>query len=197
MTGSSSTGGAQRSRCLPPGPLGGGWGRQGAASVRARCRAHGGQEAVAWQPSGQRGHASATPYQRCRDRSAGGCADWRYLGDHSCASHVPPAAEPRSTGGRRWSRRGLPPRSQGGTARAAEYAGAVRAPPRWPAGGPGEGHGAYAPPRPLQRQLSGGGRDTAVSCYPDTVQGCTCLGWETAWPGTSNTPMSSRRGGTP
>jgi len=32
---------------------------------------------VAWQPSGLRGHASATRHQRCRDRSAGGCADWR------------------------------------------------------------------------------------------------------------------------
>jgi hypothetical protein len=58
VIGTSGTGGAQRSRCLPPGPLGGGWVRQGAAAVRARCRAHGGQEAVARQPSSQRGQSS-------------------------------------------------------------------------------------------------------------------------------------------
>jgi hypothetical protein len=57
VTGTSGTGGAQRSRCLPLGPLGGGWVRQGAVSIRARCRAHGGQEAVAWQPSQQRGQS--------------------------------------------------------------------------------------------------------------------------------------------
>jgi hypothetical protein len=39
------------------------------------CPPHGGPEAVAWQPSGLRGHVSATRHQRCRDRSAGGCAD--------------------------------------------------------------------------------------------------------------------------
>ena len=50
------------------------------------CPRHGGPEAVAWQPSGLRGHASATLHQRCRDRSAGGCADWPYLFDHSGAS---------------------------------------------------------------------------------------------------------------
>jgi len=59
------------------------------------CPRHGGQETVAWQPSGQRGHASATPYQRCRDRSAGGCADWPYRYDHSGASHCAPARHHR------------------------------------------------------------------------------------------------------
>ena len=43
------------------------------------CPHHGGPEAVAWQPSGLRGHVSATRHQRCRDRSAGGGADWPYL----------------------------------------------------------------------------------------------------------------------
>jgi len=43
------------------------------------CPDHGGPEPVAWQPSGLRGHVSATLHQRCRDRSAGGCADWPYL----------------------------------------------------------------------------------------------------------------------
>ena len=38
-------------------PLGGDEARQGAASVRARCRADGGQEAVAWQPSRSRGQS--------------------------------------------------------------------------------------------------------------------------------------------
>ena len=47
------------------------WVRHGAASVRARCRAHGGQER-AWQPSTRRGQ----PVQRV-DRSADCCVDWR------------------------------------------------------------------------------------------------------------------------
>jgi len=58
-------------------PLGGGEGRQGAASVRARCRADGGQErGLAAQPC-----AGAVQRRRgisrCTDRSAGGCADRR------------------------------------------------------------------------------------------------------------------------
>jgi hypothetical protein len=56
-------------------PLGGGEGRQGAASVRARCRADGGPEnGLAAQP-----FAGAVQRRRrisrCTDRSAGGCAD--------------------------------------------------------------------------------------------------------------------------
>ena len=60
-------------------PLGGSEGRQGAASVRARCRADGGPEyrLAAQRPAGavrrRRG------ISRCTDRSAGGCADRRTL----------------------------------------------------------------------------------------------------------------------
>ncbi len=91
VTGSSSTGGAQRSRCLPPGPLGGGWwGQRRNGRSSAVAPTTGGRN-VAWQPSGQRGHASATGFQRCRDRSAGGCADWPYRFDQSGASHCAPA----------------------------------------------------------------------------------------------------------
>ena len=62
---------------LPLCPLGGGLVRQGAASVRARCRADGGQErGLAAQPC-----AGAVQRRRgisrCTDRSAGGCADRR------------------------------------------------------------------------------------------------------------------------
>jgi len=57
VAGSSGTGRAQRRRCLPHGPLGGSEVRQGAAAVRARCRADGGPD-VAWLPSGARGQSS-------------------------------------------------------------------------------------------------------------------------------------------
>src|SRR5207245_1046788 len=56
-------------------PLGGGLVRQGAASVRARCRADGGPER---RPAAQQGAGSAQRrprITRCTDRSAGGCAD--------------------------------------------------------------------------------------------------------------------------
>ena len=78
MAGSSGTGRAQRRRCLPCEPLGGRIEvRQGAASVRARCRADGGPErGLAAQPC-----AGAVQRRRrisrCTDRSAGGCADRR------------------------------------------------------------------------------------------------------------------------
>jgi len=58
-------------------PLGGRSVRQGAAAVRARCRADGGQE------RGQAAQPCAGAVQRrrcisrCTDRSAGGCAAWR------------------------------------------------------------------------------------------------------------------------
>ena len=71
---SDDTGGAQRRRCLPLCPSGGGEVRQGAASIRARCRADGGPErGLAAQPL-----AGAVQWRRCishcTDRSAGGCA---------------------------------------------------------------------------------------------------------------------------
>jgi hypothetical protein len=53
----SRTGRAQRRRCLPLCPWGADRCRQGAASVRARCRADGGQN-VAWQLSGSWGQSS-------------------------------------------------------------------------------------------------------------------------------------------
>src|SRR5439155_11247805 len=57
-------------------PLGGELVRQGAASVRARCRADGGPERrlAAQRPAGavQRRRGIS----RCTDQSAGGCADW-------------------------------------------------------------------------------------------------------------------------
>jgi hypothetical protein len=75
VTGTSGTGRAQRRQCLPCEPPGGDEVRQGAAAVRARCRADGGQErgpaaqacagAVQWRRC----------FSRCIDRSAGGCAD--------------------------------------------------------------------------------------------------------------------------
>jgi len=75
VAGISGTGRAQRRRCFPLCPSGGGLVRQGAASVRARCRADGGQErGLAAQPC-----AGAVQRRRgisrCTDRSAGGCAD--------------------------------------------------------------------------------------------------------------------------
>ena len=62
-------------------PLAGRTVRQGAASVRARCRADGGQERglAAQQPAG-----AVQPWRRisgCTDRSAGGCADRRTFVD--------------------------------------------------------------------------------------------------------------------
>ena len=60
--------------------------RQGAAAVRARCRADRGQErGLAARPcvgAVQRWRGTS----RCTDRSAGGCADWHAFADHSCAS---------------------------------------------------------------------------------------------------------------
>jgi hypothetical protein len=75
MTGTGGTGRAQRRWCLPCEPLGGDEVRQGAAPVRARSRADGGQErGLAAQPC-----AGAVQRQRglscCTDRSASGCAD--------------------------------------------------------------------------------------------------------------------------
>ena len=75
---------AARAECSGAGafllePPGGALGRQGAASVRARCRADGGPERrlAAQRPAGavQRRRCIS----RCTDRSAGGCADWRTL----------------------------------------------------------------------------------------------------------------------
>jgi len=110
VTGTSGTGGAQRSRCLPGGPLGGGWVRQGAASVGARCRAHGGQErAQATQlaaGAAQRRHGIS----RCADRSAAGCAAWQYLFDHVSASHRPRAEAPRRGLARQHETGGTPAR---------------------------------------------------------------------------------------
>ena len=163
-----------RSRCLPPCPLGGGW-----WGHRSLCRSGscvpttGGPEAVAWQPSGLRGHASATPHQRCRDRSAGGCAD------RSAAGRV--ASPPLPT---------RPARQRLG----------VRQPPR-----DRRGRGATLPPvrcsassAAVWGTTDGVGRtQTWAHLAPDSALGRTRLGGgETAWPGTSNTPMSSRRGGT-
>lgn len=213
------------------------------------CPHHGGPEPVAWQPSGLRGHAGATLHQRCRDRSAGGCADWPYLCDRASVSHFPPAAEPRrrvgtparggwhagptgyqarrdtqptaavparryrpsrarqrttprpqqppcSAEGRRRGRRGLLRQFHRGTARAPKVAGPrARGRPRRLRSHPSAAVPAQR--RRVQRRTARGGRDTAVPKSPDTVLGCTWLGWETAWPGTSNTPRSSRRGGTP
>ncbi len=111
MAGISRTGRAQRRRCLPHGPLGGGEGRQGAASVRARCRADGGPErGLAAQPC-----AGAVQRRRCisrcTDRSAGGCADWRTFsttrarawGGLDAAEASPRRCAPWRSRERRWS----------------------------------------------------------------------------------------------
>ena len=85
--------------------------RQGAASVRARCRADGGQErGLAAQP-----FAGAVQRRRgisrCTDRSAGGCADRptattaraRACGGLEAAEASPRRCEPWRSRGRRWS----------------------------------------------------------------------------------------------
>ena len=98
-------------------PLGGELVRQGAASVRARCRADGGPEyRLAAQPcvgAVQRRRGIS----RCTDWSAGGCADWRTLVTTRARALRGPdaaAASPRRraswrSGGRRW--RGLSARA--------------------------------------------------------------------------------------
>ena len=88
MRGSSGTGRAQRRRCLPCAPPGGRRWRQGAASVRARCRTDGGPEqCLAAQRQGGGSPAWRRGISRCTDRSAGGCADRQYLCDSLSASH--------------------------------------------------------------------------------------------------------------
>jgi hypothetical protein len=77
VAGISGTGRVQRAGAFLLSPLGGGSRRQGAASVRARCRVDGGPERrLAAQP-----FAGAVQWRRrisrCTDRSAGGCADRR------------------------------------------------------------------------------------------------------------------------
>ena len=84
--------------------------RQGAASVRARCRADGGQErGLAAQP-----FAGAVQRRRgisrCTDRSAGGCADWRTFsttraracGGLDAAEAAPQRCVSGRSRGRRW-----------------------------------------------------------------------------------------------
>ena len=91
-------------------PLGGDEVRQGAASVRARCRADGGPECrLAAQPC-----AGAVQRRRglsrCTDRSAGGCADRRTLSTtcaRACGGLDAAEASPRRCAlwrsrGRRW-----------------------------------------------------------------------------------------------
>ena len=92
-------------------PLGGGEGRQGAASVWARCRADGGPERrlAAQRPAGavQRRRCIS----RCTDRSAGGCADRRTLsttrarafGGQDAAEAAPRRRVRWRSRGRRWN----------------------------------------------------------------------------------------------
>lgn len=146
-------------------------------------------------------------------------APWRGLGGDRKQWHGRSAAEPVPTAwppGGRMGQSTAPERGGGAWRRPT---GGKQMAPRAGRGSPegwspstartaASGRGGEPPaprfPRPLQRSLSGGagsdarrGRAPAVSGAPHPVLGCTWLGWETAWRGTSNTPMSSRRGGTP
>ena len=81
--GSSGTGRAQRRRCLPLCPLGGGSVRQGAASVRARCRADGGPERGLAAQRVRGGSPAAAGYQpRHRPRRQEDAG-------HCCQPHTP------------------------------------------------------------------------------------------------------------
>ena len=119
-------------------PLGGSEVKQGAASVRARCRADGGQEwRLAAQPC-----AGAVQRRRgisrCTDRSAGGCADWRTFsttharacGGLDAAEASPRRCAPWRSRARRWrgprgpfDRKTLPLAAVGAAARSRRRAG--------------------------------------------------------------------------
>ena len=148
--------------------------KQGAASVRARCRADGGPERrLAAQPC-----AGAVQRRRrlsrCTDRSAGGCADRHTVSTtraQACsgldtAEALPPRCKPWRSRGRRWRgpaaraterpcRTTLPPQRRAGdaarrlweTARARATAAGHRSTPA--AGSAGAGAGQ------LQREILG------------------------------------------
>src|SRR5712691_10563366 len=75
VTGSSGTGGAQRRRCLPLCPLGGGGRGKGAASTGVLLPLPGGQECRLAAQRLAGAVQRRRRISRCTDRSAGGCAD--------------------------------------------------------------------------------------------------------------------------